>query len=135
MSEQRQGGCLCGAVRFRTSGPCRPVRICHCRQCARWTGYLVAASAVPRPSFEITSGQESLRWYRSSEKAERGFCTGCGSSLFWRGDLRAHIAIMAGVFDQPSGLTLDCHVHVADCADYDVIGDTLPRHDALPGSA
>lgn len=132
MSEQREGGCLCGAVRFRTSGPCRPVLVCHCQQCARWTGYLVAATAVPAPKFEIVNGADSLRWYRSSQNAERAFCATCGSSLFWRHDGRPHVAIMAGAFDQPSGLRLDCHVHVSDCADYDVIGDALPRHDRLP---
>jgi len=132
MSEEREGGCLCGSVRFRASGPCRPVLVCHCRQCARWTGYLVAATAVPSANFDIMSGMDSLRWYRSSENAERAFCAICGSSLFWRHDHRPHVAIMAGAFDQPSGLRLDCHVHAADCGDYDVIGDALPCHDRLP---
>lgn len=132
MSEERGGGCLCGAVRFRAVGPCRPVMICHCQQCAKWSGYLIAATAVPAQDFEIVSGRDALRWYRSSEKAERAFCATCGSSLFWRHADRPHVAIMAGVFDQPSGLKLDCHVHVADCADYDEIGAVLPRHDGLP---
>ncbi|RIA47269.1 GFA family protein [Dichotomicrobium thermohalophilum] len=132
MSEQREGGCLCGSVRFRTAGPCRPVMVCHCRQCARWSGYLIAATAVPAESFEILDGADRLRWYRSSGTAERAFCTICGSSLFWRPKDNNYVAIMAGVFDQPSGLKLDCHVFVGNCADYEVIADALPQHEGYP---
>lgn len=131
MSGKREGGCLCGSVRFHLRGPCRPVLVCHCRQCACRTGYLVAATSVSVASFEIVTGQDSLRCYRSSQNAERAFCARCSLSLFWRHDYRAHVAIMAGAFDQPGGPGLDSQVHVADCADYDVIGDALARHDRL----
>jgi len=132
MSEQRDGGCLCGGVRFRASGACRPVLVCHCRQCARWSGYLIAATAVPAECFELLSGTEQLCWYRSSEMAERAFCATCGSSLFWRPNDHSYMAIMAGAFDQPSGLNLERHVFVKDCADYDRIMDALPCHDGYP---
>jgi len=132
MSEEREGGCLCGGVRFRAGGACRPVLVCHCRQCARWSGYLIAATAVPTGSFALLAGADQLRWYRSSGTAERAFCATCGSSLFWRPHDHGYMAIMAGVFDQPSGLTLDSHVFVKDCADYDRVVDALPCHDAYP---
>jgi hypothetical protein len=134
MSKEREGGCLCGGVRFRTSGACRPVMVCHCRQCARWSGYLIAATAVPSECFELLRETDRLHWYRSSETAQRGFCTICGSSLFWQPRDLGYIAIMAGAFDQPSGLDLDCHVFVGDCGDYEHIADALPQHTAYPAT-
>lgn len=132
MSEEREGRCLCGDVRFRGRGACRPVLVCHCRQCARWSGYLIAATAIPTESFSLLACGDQLRWYPSSETAERGFCMTCGSSLFWRPSDHSYMAIVAGVFDQPSGLTLDSHVFIKDCADYDRIMDTLQCHDGYP---
>ncbi len=116
------GGCLCGAVRFRgqpTGGAAR----CHCEQCRRWSGDTWAAVAMA--GIEISG--EALRWYRSSDHAERGFCTLCGSSLFWRpvGSDRMDAAL--GCLDAPTGLTLERHIFTAFKGDYYQIADGLPQ--------
>ena len=122
------GSCLCGAVRYEVHGPLRPVDYCHCTQCRKSSGHFVAATAC-HPEHLTLTREESLRWYRSSETAERGFCADCGSSLFWRPSHGRHVSIMAGTLDGPTGLRDTEHIFVADAGDYYRIADGLPQYD------
>lgn len=125
MDEQRTGACLCGEVRFQTRGRLREVVFCHCSQCRRQTGLYYAATDVPLARIEVT-GADMVGWYRSSAEARRGFCTRCGSALFWQRDGSDHISVMAGAFDRPSGLVGGYHIFCADKGDFYEIDDGLP---------
>ena len=46
MQDHQTGGCLCGKVRFTTTGPLREVIFCHCSQCRRQSGLYFAATSV-----------------------------------------------------------------------------------------
>jgi len=118
----RTGGCLCGAVRYRVSGALRPIIMCHCTQCRRMTGHVMAATAARLANFQLLADRE-LKWYDSSNKARRGFCARCGSTLFWAGVGRDYISIAAGSLDDSGGLGIACHIHVADKGDYYEIED------------
>ncbi|MDP2122241.1 MAG: GFA family protein [Hoeflea sp.] len=124
----RTGRCNCGAVRFRTRGPLREVVACHCSQCRRQTGLYYAATNVADDCMEI-EGEGSITWYQASEVARRGFCASCGSALFWKHRDDAHISVLAGSFDQPSGLRLASHIFCADKGDFYEIADGLPQYD------
>lgn len=113
----RQGGCLCGAVRFRVSPPLREVVACHCRQCRKSGGHYLAATAVAPENFHLIE-ERGLKWFRASAIAERGFCGLCGSSLFWRPDSGDRVCIFAGALDDDSGLQLTAHIYVADKGNY-----------------
>ena len=128
----KTGGCLCGRVRFEARGPLRGVVYCHCSQCRRQTGHHYAATDVADDSLTV-EGSEHLTWYAASDFARRGFCRHCGSALFWKNDSLAQTSIMAGSFDQPSGLTATSHIFVADKGDYYEIGDGLPQHPGTSG--
>ncbi len=121
------GGCLCGAVRFELTPPLRPVIVCHCRQCARWTGHAVAATAVDMDHFNLLSGAADLKWFSSSKHADRGFCGKCGSSLVWRPRDGSRMAVLAGLLDPPTGLTIAAHIYVQDKSDYYTICDGAPQ--------
>lgn len=121
------GHCLCGGVSYHADGPIRDVIYCHCSQCRRQTGHVVAASAVVRDKLHFDN-EQSLQWYRSSSTAERGFCGRCGSTLFWRSETSKHIAIMAGSMSQPTGIRAVAHIFVEDKGDYYEIGDGLAQH-------
>lgn len=121
------GRCLCGAVRFEADAPFRPVSVCHCRQCAQWTGSYVMATSVPPSRFRLIAGDAALGWYAASDIAQRGFCKTCGSSLFWKPNDGSRISILAGSLDPPTGLALDHHIFVADKSDYYEIHDGLPQ--------
>ncbi|MBB3311879.1 hypothetical protein FHT78_003655 [Rhizobium sp. BK196] len=127
MSEYHAGGCLCGAVRFVAREKPDVVVGCHCSQCRRQTGLYYAAADVPVSAVTI-AGEEKLRWYQSSDEARRGFCSQCGSALFWQGLGRPVISIMAGAFDEPNGLSFGYHIFCADKGNFYEIADGLPQH-------
>ena len=122
----RTGGCLCGAVRYEVHGPLRAVVMCHCTQCRRMTGHIMAATAARHRDFRLLS-EEGLRWYTSSEEARRGFCMLCGSTLFWQGAARDYLSIAAGSLDDSSGLRIACHIFTADKGGYYEIVDSAPQ--------
>lgn len=121
------GSCLCGAVRYAVHGPMRPVVYCHCEQCRKTSGHHVAASACNSEDMEFIESA-GLRWYDSSSKAQRGFCSNCGGNLFWKPRNGEHISIMAGSIDLPTGLKANSHIYVGDASDYFEIDDGLPQY-------
>jgi hypothetical protein len=116
------GGCLCGAVGFAITGPMRDVINCHCGQCRRSHGHYAAYAATNPDNLTFTEDR-GLKWYQSSDAARRGFCTECGSSLFWKPVDKPHIAVAAGSLDQPTGLTTTGDIFTDDMGDYYVIDD------------
>ena len=128
-----RGQCLCGSVKFTLLGQLRPVKVCHCQQCRRWSGHLVAATSVATKEQVDIPDTTTLSWYPSSPKARRGFCTRCGSSLFWETD--DYICIMTGTLDSPTALSVEGHIYVANKGDYYQITDSLPQHDGSDRSS
>ena len=120
------GGCLCGGVRYRVDGRLDDVGACHCSQCRRTTGHYFVSTTCDRSALAFKA-DETLAWYRSSPGARRGFCSRCGSSLFWERLGEDRIDILAGTLDQPTGLTMTDHIYVADKGDYYEIADGLPQ--------
>ncbi len=93
------GGCHCGAVRFRLIGPLTPLLICHCDDCRRISGTSWASTSVPDHCFKITSSSNALRWYDSSSWAKRGFCSTCGACMFYRMHGEGRTSIAPGALD------------------------------------
>jgi hypothetical protein len=121
------GSCLCGGVRYEVRGPLTPVTACHCSQCARTTGHFLASTNCANEDLSLTAG-ETLRWYRSSDEAERGFCGTCGGNLFWRRLGGSKTSIAAGTLDRPTGLEMGKHIYVASKSDYYCIADGIEQH-------
>ena len=126
MDEVHDGGCLCGAVRFQARGRLRGVIYCHCSQCRRQTGHYYAATNVDDEKLTV-HGAERITWFAASPYARRGFCATCGSALFWKHNEVAETSVLAGAFDQPSGLRGESHIFVVDKGDYYTIDDGLPQ--------
>jgi hypothetical protein len=122
-----KGSCLCGAVTFEVAGDLPPPDACHCRQCRKHSGHFFASTDVPRTSLAI-SGADNLTWFASSERVRRGFCSVCGSSLFWDPIRKDNIGIAMGAFDTPTGTHLGIHIFVAEKGDYYDIVDGLPQN-------
>ncbi|MGZ3687164.1 MAG: GFA family protein [Bdellovibrionota bacterium] len=125
-----QGSCLCGAVSFEVTGKLPPPSACHCTQCRKHSGHFEAGTDVPRSAVRV-QGEQSLKWFRT-ENVRRGFCSTCGSSLFFDADGTDWIGIAMGAFDTPTDTKLLLHVFAANKGDYYEIGDDLPRFQQLP---
>ena len=119
------GQCLCGAVRYQVSGPIGKPHACHCSQCLRQSGHYAVSADVRRSDFALVE-ERGLKWHKSSSFARRGFCSECGSALFWEGE-GDKIYISIGSLDQPTGLRLASHIFVDEKADYYEIEDDLPK--------
>jgi hypothetical protein len=127
------GGCLCGAVRYEVRGPLRGILVCHCSECRRWSGQSWAATAARRKDFFLVGG-DTLRWVvspASDSGARRGFCSRCGSCLFWDA-AGPTFAIAAGSLDDPTGLAVIGHTYVGQAAGYERLPACVPRHTGLP---
>ncbi|MFM8518374.1 MAG: GFA family protein [Nevskiaceae bacterium] len=122
----KTGSCLCGDVRFELRGPLDGIIACHCNQSRKQTGHYWASTHSADADLHMLS-DGPLRWYRASDTAQRGFCSRCGSSLFWKRDGQAVTSVCAGAIDGPSGLTLTGHIFVADKGDYYSLGDPESR--------
>jgi len=78
--QKREGGCLCGAVRYRVAGTPLASIICHCNTCRRASSApTVAWVTVRRGQFAILSGSPCA--FESSPGVTRRFCGICGSAL------------------------------------------------------
>ena len=84
-SETVTGNCLCGSVGFTVNLPSKWCAHCHCSMCRRahGAGY-VTWVGFEEKQFNITSGADVLTWFSSSTGAQRGFCSTCGSTVFFR---------------------------------------------------
>ena len=112
------GSCLCGAVKFELEGEIPAPTACHCTQCRKHSGHYEASTDVPRNKLKIF-GSERITWFLATEKnVRRGFCSTCGSSLFWDPVGRDWTAIAMGAFDTPTNTKLIRHIFVANKGDY-----------------
>ena len=121
-----RGQCLCGSVRFEVQGELTDPHACHCGQCRRQSGHFVVGGRGWRAEFKLLEDQ-ALKWFQSSSFARRGFCSECGSVMFWDGGGET-MGINLGCVDQPTGLQLERHIFVDDKADYYEISDDLPKY-------
>ncbi len=120
------GSCLCGAVSFEVVGELKAPDACHCSQCRKQSGHFWASTNVPMSAFTL-HGADHLTWYQASEKVRRGFCSTCGSYLFWDPLDHDVIAVAMGAFNKPTVTKLHVHIFVDDKGDYYDIADGLPQ--------
>lgn len=125
------GSCLCGGITFQVKGVLPNPDACHCIQCRKHSGHFGAGIDIDRQALTI-SGEELLTWYRS-DKARRGFCSVCGSSLFFDPYGRDWIGIHMGAFDTPTNTKIRIHIFTQNKGDYYELSDGIPQHLAYPG--
>lgn len=133
-ADPHAGSCLCGSVRYRVDGDFDRVTHCHCSMCRKSHGAAFATYAtVSTSQLSIEDETGALAWYRSSPTAERGFCTGCGASLFWRDETREPglVAFSLGTVDTPlAGIEIR-DIFVESRADWHPIEDA-PSNNNTP---
>lgn len=105
-----KGSCLCGAVTVSVNSASNSVGACHCNNCRKWSGGpLIAVECGVDVSF---SGSEYIKTFASSEWAERGFCSKCGSNLFYKLNETGEYHIPAGILEIESQLKLDHQIFI-----------------------
>lgn len=123
-----EGGCLCGAVRYRISAAPHDAGYCHCRMCQRAAGAPVVAW--------LTMASEGFVWtkaapaaYRSSPGAERLFCPTCGTPMVFRADAEPDLLdVTLASLDEPDAVRPDHHGWTSSRIAWFETRDDLPRH-------
>jgi hypothetical protein len=123
------GACLCGAVRYETTGTPYAEASCHCSICRRASGASpVAWFSVPRSSFRFTSGTPAT--FRSSSHAVRKFCAQCGSQLtFESQNTPDEVDITTCTLADPSLVPPKFHIHTASAVAWAALTDQLPKYE------
>ena len=98
----RTGGCMCGAVRYEAETDDR-FAVCHCKMCQRWSAGVYMSA--PTSGLRFTEGEDAVTRVRTSEWASRGFCSKCGSNLYYQADAMEHPSVAFGTLDDTSGMT------------------------------
>ena len=115
MTVIREGGCLCGAVRFRAAG--EPVRtmVCHCTFCQRLTGSTSYAESMYEIGAVEFRGEPPSQYSHRSDTSSRNvgvhFCSKCGTTVsltFERWP--EYRAISRGAFDDPNSVSITSHI-------------------------
>lgn len=126
------GGCLCEAVRYEIVGDMRGIVNCHCSKCRRFHGNFGAYTSIKEADLVLVE-KRGLKWFKSptdeTPNVHRGFCSECGSSLFWHPRGQERIAVAAGSLDEPTQLQTIGHVWISQISDYYEIDDNLPKFD------
>jgi hypothetical protein len=104
MAIKIEGGCLCKAVRYRSTAAPLAARICWCRLCQ----YLAAGNGTVNVCFprDAVTIDGTLTDYRSVADSgnvmHRRFCPTCGTPLFSEAEARPHlIFVRGGTLDDP----------------------------------
>jgi hypothetical protein len=114
MSETREGGCLCGAVRYSAAWPPLATVVCHCRDCQKQAGSALSVVAVlPRDSLTVSGELTTYQGQGSSGQAVyRKFCGRCGSPVVTdtpEAEAQGIIFIKAGTLDDTADLAPTLH--------------------------
>lgn len=131
----REGGCDCGAVRYRLTGEPMMVHNCHCRRCQKQTGSTGVVNAFfETERVEILSGD----WTRHATTGGSGrdhvicSCSRCGTALWsWYGSLgRLSYGIRAGTMDEPGSVTPDVVIFTDSAMPWVGLPDGIPSFPA-----
>ena len=124
----REGGCLCGAVRYALRAEPTDASYCHCRLCQRAAGAPVLAFATigPRAAFVTTRGDAAR--YRSSSFGERLFCRDSGTQLaIATDDAPDTLDITLASLDDPAAFMPQFHIWTESRIAWFDTDDALPR--------
>lgn len=126
-SSRVPGSCFCGAVSFEIELPTLFCGHCHCSMCRRPHGAsFVTWTGVPIERFSVTSGEQHIQRFQSSEKGTRSFCKLCGSQMFCQTEpeiVDVALAALHGKIDREP----EAHYFFDSRADWTVVNDDLPK--------
>jgi hypothetical protein len=123
-----EGGCLCGAVRYRVTGAPRSSSVCHCRSCRLASG----APAVGWISFHaddvrLLHGHPAA--HHSSPKVVRSFCPRCGTPLTYRNaDAPDILELTTATLDHPELFPPTREIWLEHRIAWQAVSPSLPRH-------
>ena len=135
MSKQYEGGCHCGAVRYKCTGEPELTFFCHCHDCQRTTGSTFSMEMMVDDQFFEIKG--SLGSYvvtgDSGKPVTRWFCSICASGIYLEGEADpGYVFLKVGSLDDASWVTPEMHIYTAAKQPWLKIDDDLPQYKKVP---
>jgi hypothetical protein len=123
-----EGGCFCGAVRYKIDGSLGLTSACHCSRCRKaFSGASSAYAEVPDASkFSWLTGENELSSYAAAGGWGLSFCRICGSTLCGILEGKVH-GVTLGTIDGDPGVQIEMHTFVGSKAPWDHIGGSAPQ--------
>ena len=131
-TEQIEGGCLCGGIRYRVHGPWLLFVHCHCSRCRRATGSGHATNLLTDPdNLEWLAGEASVQRYDlpSARSFAVCFCQACGSPLPHRTRSGSAWVIPAGSLDSEPSVKPSARIFWSSRTSWSCSGPELPCFD------
>ncbi len=129
------GGCLCGAVRYRSSAPPRANRVCWRRDCQ----YFAAGGGTVNVAFQagtfevVGETTDYVSTADSGARMHRRFCPMCGTPMFSQAEPRPQLIIArAGTLDDPELIAPSGTIWTASAPSWACIAEDLPRTEGQP---
>ena len=126
-----EGGCACGALRYRLAGTPYDGGWCHCRTCQLNSGApAMAFASVKVGDFAFTKGADQVRRFESSHFGHRLFCGECGTPILMRVNHQPEtVDFSIATLDEPDAVAPGFHIFWASRLAWFEPGDALPRHE------
>jgi hypothetical protein len=116
MTDLLEGGCACGAVRYRLGSAPMFVNCCHCRDCQRQAGSAFAINALIEADRTILLSGDIAPFAMPTDSGRPHHihrCTACGTALWSEYGGRSTIRfVRVATLDDPTALTPDAHIYV-----------------------
>lgn len=114
MKKRLEGGCACGAVRYRLLAPPMRVHCCHCHNCQRQTGSAFVINAlIETEAVKLLKGRpEPVPVPREHAPHDIHRCSKCGVAVWSDYGRRSGLRfVRVGTLDEPSALKPDMHIY------------------------
>ncbi len=132
----REGGCLCGAVRFEVSGDPIVAGTCYCRDCQYVAGGAGAHGLMyPAEALTVTKGETRAFVSKADSGADvfRDFCPVCGVHLFLHNSAHPEFRVLKiGVFDDASWFRSQGNIWTASAQPWHRIDPDVPNAEKNP---
>ena len=129
MANRLEGGCSCGAVRYRLCSEPMFVHCCHCLNCQRQTGTaFVINLLIEADRVDVVTGEPAAvdvpRDGGSTQRIYR--CPACQVAVFSEYTRPQVWFVRAGTLDDPAVVSPDVHIYTRSKLDWVVLPNDVP---------
>ena len=132
MSDQREGGCACGAVRYLLTSDPLFTHCCHCLNCQRQTGSaFVINLLIEADRVELLAGApDPVDVPRDDGSKQRIFrCPSCQVAVYSNYGRPQVLFVRGGTLDRPSSIAPDVHIFTKSKLPWVTLPDSVPAFD------
>ena len=133
MKVPAEGGCSCGAVRYRLMSEPLFTHCCHCLNCQRQTGSAFVINLLIEAEFvDVLAGDPApVDVPRDDGSAQRIYrCPACQVAVFSEYGRPEIKFVRAGTLDEPSGATPDVHIYTRSKVPWITLPGSVPAFEA-----